>query len=265
MFHAYEYDIFLCMKEREEDKMVEAVETLDGWYVLHDMRTFDWDKWQKASPSTREDALAEWELMSKGWHDLEMRNEGSTGLYELIGHKGDLLTIILRPSFDALLAVEKSINRSKMAAFFTQSGSYFSIVEIAKYRPNMDASMPEVKERLEPIIPRWDYVSFYPMSRRRIAEENWYTLAHNDRSKLLYEHSLTGRKYAGAIQQMISGSIGLDRYEWGVTLHAHDVLDLKKIVYEMRFDEVTAKYGEFADFYIGKYIKAEAFRHVFSV
>lgn len=230
--------------------MVEPVETLDGWYVLHDLRKVDWQKWHAASEAEREAALEEWQQIASDWQSAE----GSHGLYEVIGHKGDWMFLILRPTLDELLAAEKQLDCSLFAQYLVQTTSYFSIVELAKYRPNLDENHPEVQERLYPDVPDWPYISFYPMSRRRSAEENWYTLEHKDRSKLLYEHSLTGRKYAGKVKQMISGSIGLDLYEWGVTLFAHDALDLKKIVYEMRFDEVTARYGEFADFYIGKYV-----------
>ena len=98
------------------------------------------------------------------------------------------------------------------------------------------------------------YVCFYPMSKRRDAGQNWYTLSLEERSRLMGAHGTTGRKYAGKVQQIITGAIGLDAWEWGVTLFAADPVQIKKLVTEMRFDEVSAKYAEFGDFYVGKVI-----------
>jgi chlorite dismutase len=102
------------------------------------------------------------------------------------------------------------------------------------------------------------YVSFYPMSKRRDAAQNWYTLTLDDRSRLMQAHGLTGRRYAGKVQQVITGAIGLDKWEWGVTLFARDPLQFKKLVTDMRFDEVSAKYAEFGDFYVGKIVSGKA-------
>jgi chlorite dismutase len=112
-----------------------------------------------------------------------------------------------------------------------------------------------VKKRLYPELPLgMPYVCFYPMSKRREAGQNWYLLTLDERSRLMYAHGLTGRRYAGKVQQVISGAIGFDAWEWGVTLFAKDPLDFKKLVTEMRFDEVSAKYAEFGDFYVGKVV-----------
>ena len=114
-----------------------------------------------------------------------------------------------------------------------------------------------VRRRLYPELPaEMPYVCFYPMSKRRDAGQNWYTLTLDERSRLMYAHGLTGRRYAGRVQQVITGAIGLDVWEWGVTLFAKDPLDFKKLVTDMRFDEVSAKYAEFGDFYVGKIISA---------
>ena len=98
------------------------------------------------------------------------------------------------------------------------------------------------------------YVCFYPMSKRRDAAQNWYTLSLDERSRLMHAHGLTGRRFAGRVQQVITGAIGLDKWEWGVTLFARDPLEFKKLVTDMRFDEVSAKYAEFGDFYVGRII-----------
>ena len=107
------------------------------------------------------------------------------------------------------------------------------------------------RHRLYPVLPDWPALCFYPMSKRRSGEDNWYALDFEARRTLMKGHAVTGRKYSGRILQLITGSTGLDDYEWGVTLLAKDTIDLKDIVYEMRFDTVSARYAEFGDFYIG--------------
>jgi chlorite dismutase len=108
-----------------------------------------------------------------------------------------------------------------------------------------------LKHRLYPVLPDWPVICFYPMSKRRNGADNWYALDFEARKKLMAGHARVGRTYSGRILQLITGSTGLDEFEWGVTLLAKDTIDIKSIVYEMRFDEVTARYGEFGDFYIG--------------
>ena len=96
------------------------------------------------------------------------------------------------------------------------------------------------------------YVCFYPMTKRRDAGQNWYTLTLDERSRLMLAHGQTGRRYAGRVLQIITGAIGFDAWEWGVTLFAKDPIDFKKLVTDMRFDEVSAKYAEFGEFFVGK-------------
>ncbi len=102
------------------------------------------------------------------------------------------------------------------------------------------------------------YVCFYPMSKRRAPQQNWYALSADERSRLMWEHGKSGRRFAGRVFQVITGSIGFDSWEWGVTLFAQDPLAFKKIVTELRFDEASSKYGEFGAFYVGKLVDAEA-------
>ncbi|MFD1036903.1 hydrogen peroxide-dependent heme synthase [Virgibacillus byunsanensis] len=243
--------------------MVEAVETMDGWYCLHDMRTIDWTSWKLATSEERQAAIDEFNNLLTKWEAVEEAENGSHVMYKVIGQKADLMFMFLRPTMDELVDLETTFNKSAFADFLLPAHSYVSVVELSKYQPQKDGvdpeTLPETQARLKPILPKYDYISFYPMDRRRMGNENWYTLEKNERGKLLYEHSKTGRKYAGKIKQIITGSIGLDNWEWGVTLFAHDVLQLKKIVYEMRFDEVSSRYGEFGEFFIGNHLKREDF------
>jgi len=108
-----------------------------------------------------------------------------------------------------------------------------------------------LKDRLEPNLPDWPVVCFYPMSKRRHPDQNWYALEHEERKKLMSGHAKVGRTYSGRIIQLITGSTGLDDMEWGVTLFARSTSEIKAIVYEMRFDEVSAQYADFGEFFIG--------------
>lgn len=249
--------------------MVEAVETFDGWYSLHDLRSIDWTAWKYAKEEERQNAIAEFtELLSK-WEAVEENKQGSHAFYKVVGQKADFIFMFLRPTMEELNELETELNKSKFAEFLIPAHSYVSVVEISRYQPEKPGedleNTPYIQGRLYPTLPKWDYMSFYPMDRRREGNDNWYTLEKDVRGKLLYEHSKTGRKYAGKIQQVITGSIGFDDWEWGVTLFAHDVIQLKKIVYEMRFDEVSSRYGEFGEFFVGTIMTKEELANYLAV
>ena len=249
--------------------MAEAVKTMDGWYTLHDLRTIDWKKWKAVSPGEREAALKEFHELYNTWDANEQSDKGSYGVFHVIGQKADLMFILLRPTIEEILEEETKINKSAFAEFLKPADSYMSVVELSRYRPEKDGvnpeTLPETQARLKPKLEKWEYVSFYPMSRKRSDEDNWYTLPFSDRGQLLYEHSKTGRKYTGEVKQIITGSTGLDEWEWGVTLFAHDFLQLKKIVYEMRYDTATARYGEFGDFFVGKTLTFDSFKELLDI
>lgn len=235
--------------------MAEPVKTFDGWYSLHDFRSIDWISWKLATEEERTEAVNEFIELFNEWNEVEERKEGSHAFYKIIGQKADFLFMILRPTVEELNDIETKINKSKLGDYLIPAHSYVSVIEISRYQPekpgvNLEET-PQIQERLYPTLPKWNHICFYPMNRRRIGDENWFTLDKEVRSKLLYQHSLTGRQYAGKVQQYVTGSIGFDDWEWGVTLFAHDILEFKNIVYEMRFDEVSSRYGEFGQFFIG--------------
>ncbi|SFM17685.1 chlorite dismutase [Gracilibacillus orientalis] len=240
--------------------MPEAVETMDGWYCLHDLRKIDWTKWKKASEEERKQAIDELQSMIREWEAVSEARDGSHAFYSLIGQKADIILMILRPTIKELEDIELRFNKSKFAEFTTPSYSYVSVVELSKYMSKAGDNPeenPGVRARLKPKLPQWDHICFYPMDKRRNGNDNWYMLPMDERRQLMYEHSLTGRKYAGEIKQIITGSMGFDDWEWSVTLFANDVLQIKKIVYEMRFDVVTARYGEFGPFYVGNILQTD--------
>ncbi|MFB4169874.1 hydrogen peroxide-dependent heme synthase [Virgibacillus sp. JSM 102003] len=243
----------------------QAVETLDGWYCLHDLRTIDWTSWKYASSEERESAIHEFKNLLTKWEAVENEESGSHVLYKVVGQKADLMFMFLRPTMNELTDIETEFNKSKFAEFLLPAHSYVSVVELSKYGPQHAEDDPRTQERLKPILPKWEHISFYPMNKSRDGEDNWYSVDFKERAKLLYEHSKTGRKYAGNIKQIITGSFGFDDWEWGVTLFAHDPLQLKKIVYEMRFDEVSARFGEFGEFFVGNHLAKDdidAYLHV---
>jgi chlorite dismutase len=123
-------------------------------------------------------------------------------------------------------------------------------------RLDAEAASPHVQKRIYPPAPTeaMPYVCFYPMSKRRAVGQNWYALPMAERSRLMWEHGKTGRRYAGRVFQIITGSVGFDAWEWAVTLFAADPMEFKRIVTEMRFDEVSAQYAEFGDFWVGRVV-----------
>ncbi len=239
--------------------MAEAVETLDGWYCLHDFRSIDWTSWKAASEDQRQTALQELQNLYTNWEQIEKGREGSFGVYSIVGQKADFLFIHLRPTMEELNRVETEFNKSTFAEFLVPTYSYVSVVELSNYLakgkdPETD---PELQARLKPVLPKWEHVCFYPMDKRREGQDNWYSASKEERGKLMMEHGMTGRKYAGKVRQIITGSIGFDDWEWGVSLFSDDVLQFKKLVYEMRFDEVSSRYGEFGEFFVGNLLKKE--------
>lgn len=236
--------------------MSEAAQTLDGWYVLHDFRKIDWSAWRAASEAQRHAAMEEVHQLLEQYNEVNEARTGSTTLYSIVGQKADFVIMHCRETLEDLYAVETAFNKTLFATLLTPTYSYVSVVELSNYlagsNPDVDPyTIPEVVARLKPELPKTKYICFYPMNKRRSGNDNWYMLTMDDRKAMMRSHGMIGRKYAGIVKQIISGSIGLDNWEWGVTLFADDSLQFKKLVYEMRFDEVSARYGDFGDFYVG--------------
>lgn len=242
--------------------------TLEGWYSLHDFRQIDWTLWKEISDEERQAALKEFYQLAQQWSENEEQKEGSTAFYTVIGHKADLAFLFLRPELQQLEQIKTDLNKTRLADFLVPADSYVSVIELSNYvnQPNEDPKAhPRVRARLYPTLPKTGHFSFYPMNKKRDGEDNWYTLSMEKRRELMRDHGLIGRKYAGKVQQMICGSIGFDDWEWGVTLFAEDPLQFKYIVYEMRFDEVSARYGEFGPFLVGNAIDSEGIASLLTI
>ena len=250
-------------------------ETLEGWSVLHLMYRVDWGRIGDAFPGDRQQ-MAE-ELANALGRTVSAPEEGAHALVQLLGHKGDLMVIAFRRSFDDLGRVQLALSRTQLQRYLTPISSYVSIVELGMYEmtakihrqlaeqglalgtdpydtafeAEMERQRHRVSGRLFPTMPSSRYVSFYPMNKRRGEALNWYAESFERRSEMMLEHGKIGRTYAGRVTQIISGSIGFDDWEWGVDLFANDPLVFKKLIFEMRFDEASAKFAEFGPFYVG--------------
>ncbi|MCH1626169.1 hydrogen peroxide-dependent heme synthase [Fredinandcohnia quinoae] len=241
--------------------MAEAAQTLDGWYCLHDFRAMDWTSWKAISSEERQAAIHEFLGLVEKWNTTQNDNQGSHALYTIVGQKADFMMMILRPTMEELNEIETEFNKSKLAEYTIPTTSYVSVVELSNYiaggGDEDPYQNPHVRARLYPILPKSNHVCFYPMDKRRDGNDNWYMLSMEERQGLMRSHGMIGRGYAGKVKQIITGSVGFDDYEWGVTLFADDVLQFKKLVYEMRFDEVSARYGEFGSFFVGNLLTEE--------
>ena len=250
-------------------------ETLEGWSVLHLMFRVNWGRVNDAYPGDRAQMADQVAAALNG--TLTDPSAGATALVQLLGHKGDLMLIAFRRSFDELAQVQLALSRTKLHGYLDRTSSYVSIVELGMYEmtakihrqlaeqglsldsdpynaafdKEMEQQRQRVISRLFSPIPSRRYVCFYPMDKRRGEQVNWYTEAFARRAEMMLEHGKIGRGYTGQVTQIISGSIGFDDWEWGVDLFADDPLVFKKLIYEMRFDEASAKFAAFGPFYIG--------------
>jgi hydrogen peroxide-dependent heme synthase len=251
--------------------------TLEGHSVLHQMFRFRWAEWRKLD-HTRQTQLAG----EAGAVFGAGEEAGQTAMYSMLGHKGDLMVVHFRDSFDDLNAAELQLNRTEFAEFLEPVHSYVSVIELGLYdssvklfralaergvaplseewnqevQETMQRQRTAMSSRLFPKIPSGRYLCFYPMDRRRGEDKNWYTLPIEERQRQMEEHGMVGRRYAGKVQQIITGSIGFDDWEWGVDLFSDDPLVFKKLIYEMRFDEVSAVYALFGQFFLGVRVPA---------
>ncbi|WP_416840137.1 heme-binding protein [Haloferax sp. DFSO52] len=242
--------------------MVEAPQTDEGWFALHDFRTIDWDAWRDAPEHERKRAIDDGVAYLEAHEAVEDDEEGTSAVFSVLGHKADFVVVHFRPTLDSLSRAERKFEQTAFAAFTEQPTSYVSVTEVSGYvsddyfegnKEDIDTGLLRyIEGKLKPDIPEDTYMSFYPMSKRRGETHNWYDLPFDERRELMSTHGDTGRKYAGKIKQVIASSVGFDDWEWGVTLFGDDPTDIKDIVYEMRFDEVSSLYGEFDRFYVGR-------------
>jgi chlorite dismutase len=260
------------MKEDQFDKELtdvsEAAQTLEGWYSLHDFRRVNWHIWKAMSADERAQAIDEYGGLLQKWRQTEERKEGSTAIYSIIGQKADFMFMHLRETFEELNELETEFNKTLLASALEPAYSYVSVVELSNYvnEPGQDPMQnPHVVARLKPELPKAKHVCFYPMDKRRTGNDNWYMLPLDARREMMRSHGMIGRQYAGKVKQIITGSIGFDDWEWGVTLFADDPLHFKKLITEMRYDEVSARYADFGEFFVGNLAELEQVKKLLAV
>lgn len=222
--------------------------------------------------------LAEWE---------DLGEDGWSALYRVVGGNSDYMLLHLRPTLDQLGEAERALRLHPSNRDLVVTGDYVSVVELGLYghtlglakraeRDGVELGSDQWKEMADELLaeqlgtpytqrrlyPRqpddMPYVCFYPMNKRRNVEQNWYKQTLAERARLMQEHGHTGRGYAGKVSQIITGSVGLDDWEWAVTLFSPDPLHFKELVTDMRYDEVTSVYGEFGSFWVGHRIATGA-------
>jgi len=254
--------------------------TVEGASVLHQMMRIRWPLWRTLPAEVRTEILDE---AARVLGAMERPSGHShTAMYSLLGHKGDLLFLHFRRSFEDLNRAQLEVARLRLSDYLEPAASYLSVIELGLYEstskvygglaakgvePHSDEWKQEIEAVLErqrqamaprlwPEIPPAKYLCFYPMDRRRGESKNWYTEPMAERQRMMHEHGMVGRRYAGEVRQIITGSIGFDDWEWGVDLFAEDPLVFKKLIYEMRFDYVSAVYALFGTFYVGLRVPA---------
>ncbi len=247
-----------------------------GWHCLHLFYRIEFGQWQLLSAEEQRGAKTSLSSLVQ-----EIRALEATQLLTLsmVTPKADFGFMLITPDLHDANRIEKRLSLSLGADMLLPIYSYLSLTEESEYTTSDDdyartleneqklkpgsaefvQAMKSFRERMEkyrqdrvyPTLPDWPVVCFYNMSKRRGEERNWYTLPSEERRRLMLGHGAVGRQYAGKVKQLITGSTGLDDAEWGVTLFAHDTFQIKAIVYQMRFDAVSAEYADFGEFYIG--------------
>ncbi|MGA9722403.1 MAG: hydrogen peroxide-dependent heme synthase [Candidatus Binatus sp.] len=260
--------------------------TLEGYGILHQMFRVRRRELRALDGAKRDAALNE---ASKLFGEMSGREDGETALFSALGHKGDLMIVHFRRSFEELGKAELAVAALAVSDYLEPTTSYLSVIEIGLYeatvalyrrlvesgvgprspqwKSEIESEIARQREkilpRLYPKIPARPYLCFYPMDKKRDGADNWYRLPIDERQRLMHDHGMVGRRFAGEVTQIISGSIGFDDWEWGVDLFADDPLVFKKLVYEMRFDEASASYAKFGPFYFGIRLEAAELGKIF--
>lgn len=256
--------------------------TIEGSWALHQMFRWRDKEWRSLESTSRAALLDELSSLMQQWEEpREGAHPNQSAMFSMMGHKGDLMLLHFRDSLTELHAAERKITSLPLFEYLEPVHSYLSVVELGLYEssaktyqqlsekglaphtPEWNAGVAEVAarqatamaSRLFPAIPPARYLCFYPMDRKRGETKNWYEVPMPERQRMMHDHGMIGRRYADSVRQIITGSIGFDDWEWGVDLFADDPLVFKKLIYEMRFDEVSAVYALFGSFYMGERVR----------
>ena len=256
----------------------EPVVASEGWGVLHLFFHLRREMLEDSTEAAKD--------FARRLQAFDARDDYQVLAFSVLGQKADIGLMVLGPDLAELDQLSTELTASPLGAALLPAASYVSMTELSEYTstaedesqrlvdeeamttgsPEHTAAVDAFRERmagynehrLHPKLPAKRVISFYPMSKRRSGDDNWYSLEYEQRKALMGGHARVGRTYRGRVLQLITGSVGLDDWEWGVTLLADDPKAIKDIVYEMRFDEVSARYGEFGPFAIGLVLEPDA-------
>jgi len=221
--------------------MSETLKPSVGWCVLH--------LFCKVGPDSDAQAViaAVKQTGEAGSGGPDAHGDHQVICFSVLGHKADVGFLAIGPDLVTLRRFQTALQLAGLVV----ADSYVSLTEVSEYAKGMPEE--HLRARLEPKLPPEGKraICFYPMSKRRGEGDNWYRLDFEERKRLMIEHGTSGRRFAGRVLQLVTGSAGLDDFEWGVTLFGVHPDDLKETVYAMRFDEASALYGEFGPFYAG--------------
>jgi hydrogen peroxide-dependent heme synthase len=251
---------------------IEIPQTREGWYVLHDAYVVDWPRWRACHAGS--DIMEE----AQAWLErAQATAKGDSALYSIVGQKADLMLVHYRESVAGLDQVELSFRRLRLHDYLKPAYSFLSVIELGLYEVTAGARRALAGRGMQPGAPGWDeayqaevaklttglderlyrkipghsHICFYGMSKRRGETRNWYALSGDERRAFMRSHGQVGAKYREQVVQVVTGAIGFDDWEWGVSLHADDPMVFKKLVTEMRYDPASAWYAEFGPFYVG--------------
>lgn len=248
-----------------------------GWAVLHLYHRIDRARWRAFGESERRAGIAELSGTLARWQAEEGLQLVATGV---IG-KADLGLLVVHPDVGRVQRLTQELAATRLGACLDTVYSFLSVSEVSEYmstagdqarklidEQGLAPDSPEFQQqvtgfarrmaayaeaRVHPQLPAADYpvICFYPMAKARGEGRNWYALSFEERKRLMGQHADSGRRYAGRVTQLVTSATGIDDWEWGVTLFARDLKSLRDIVYEMRYDEGSALYGQFGPFYVG--------------
>ncbi|MEI8071432.1 MAG: hydrogen peroxide-dependent heme synthase [Planctomycetota bacterium] len=258
-----------------------SIEPSSGWHVSHLFYAFDRARLAALSPATRGEGAR---LLAEALDPLGPQAPLRLQTWIVPGQKADFGIMAMDPSPLRVESVHQRLLSGPLGQTLIPTYSFIGLTEVSEYVPNTEqygqrlleegeiADSPSYrakvqgyasregmmrKARIEPDLPPWPNACFYPMNKKREVGENWFTLPFSERSRLMAEHGRTGMTFGGRVTQLITVSVGLDDWEWGVTLWARRPDFLKEIVYKMRFDEASARYAQFGPFYTGYVATAE--------
>lgn len=254
----------------------------EGWHFLHLFYRVDRARLADLPAGRRDQGIEE---LKRILGDRPAGGPAQLQCLAVPGHKADFGVVMAGPDLKGVHGIQTAIQASSLGPALVPTYSFYSITEVSEYVPDAeeygrilreregldpessiyqtkvksytDRLGPMNRQRLYPEFPNWPCLCFYPMSKMRAAEQNWYMLPFEARSELMSFHARSGMKFAGKVSQLITASTGLDNWEWGVTLWARNPTYLKDIVYTMRFDESSARYALFGDFYFGYILPPE--------